>query len=46
MERITGINRKQLWSYLHRRYKPRKAQVAKIENALHTLGAELLSVSL
>ncbi len=46
MERITGINRKQLWSYLHGRSRPRKAQVQKIEKALHTLGAELSSISL
>lgn len=46
LERITGINRKQLWSYAHGRSKPRKAQVQKIEKALHRLGAELSTVSL
>ena len=46
MERITGINRKQLWSYLHGHSKPRKAQVQRIEKAIHTLGAELSTVSL
>lgn len=46
LERITGINRKQLWSYSQGRSKPRKAQVQKIEKALHRLGAELSSVSL
>ena len=46
MERITGIHQKQLWSYLHGKSKPRKPQVAKIENAFHRLGNEFLSVSL
>ena len=46
MERITGINRKQLWSYSHSRPKPRKEQVQRIEKALHRLGTELSSVSL
>jgi hypothetical protein len=46
LERLTGINKKQLWSYLHGRSKPRRAQVDKIEKALHTLGNELSSISL
>ena len=46
LERITGINQKQLWHYANGISTPRRAQVDKIENALHRLGAELLSVSL
>jgi predicted RNase H-like HicB family nuclease len=46
LERLTGINQKQLWSYLHGKTKPRKPQVDKIENALHSLGNELISISL
>lgn len=46
LERLTGINQKQLWSYANGLSKPRKAQVEKIENALHALGKELTSVVL
>ena len=46
LERITGINQKQLWHYANGISTPRKAQVEKIESALHRLGTELLSVSL
>jgi len=46
LERLTGINKKQLWSYLHGRSKPRRTQVDKIEKALHALGNELSSISL
>ena len=46
LERLTGINQKQLWNYANGLSKPREAQVRKIENALHQLGRELISVSL
>lgn len=46
LERLTGINRKQLWSYMHGRSKPRRPQVEKITDALHRLGRELSAVSL
>jgi predicted RNase H-like HicB family nuclease len=46
LERITGIHQKQLWSYLHGKSKPRKAQVEKIEIGLHRFGNELISISL
>ncbi len=46
LEKITGIHQKQLWSYLHRKSKPRKSQIEKIERGLHALGSELLSISL
>ena len=42
---LAGIHPKQLWSYLHGYTKPRKKQVAKIENALHQLGKELMNTS-
>ena len=46
LERLTGINQKQLWHYANGRSTPRRAQVLKIENALHRLGNELLSLHL
>jgi hypothetical protein len=46
LEKITGIHQKQLWNYLHRKSKPRRAQIEKIEKGLHTLGSELTSISL
>ena len=46
LEKITGIHQKQLWNYLHRKSKPRKAQIEKIEKGLHALGSELISISL
>lgn len=46
LERITGINQKQLWNYANGKAKPREAQVRKIERTLHQLGNELISVSL
>lgn len=41
MERITGINQKQLWAYMHGRKKPRQAQKEKITNALHRFARDL-----
>lgn len=46
LERITGINQKQLWHYANGISKPRKTQVHKIEAALHRLGSELIAVTL
>ncbi|MEA4975066.1 MAG: hypothetical protein VB046_04950 [Paludibacter sp.] len=46
LEKVTGIHQKQLWSYLHRKSKPRKSQMEKIEKGLHALGSELMSISL
>jgi len=46
LEKITGIHQKQLWNYLHKKSKPRKAQVKKIEKGLHALGSELIAISL
>ncbi len=43
--RLSGINPKQIGNYMHGRSKPRRAQIIKIENALHTLGAQLSSIS-
>lgn len=44
LERITGINQKQLHHYASGISKPRPAQRAKINEGLHRLGRELLSV--
>jgi len=46
LERLTGINQRQLQRYAFGVSKPRKAQAKKIENALHALGRELLVVEL
>ncbi|MCQ2188060.1 MAG: type II toxin-antitoxin system HicB family antitoxin [Bacteroidales bacterium] len=46
LEKLTGINQKQLWHYANGVTKPRQAQRQKIESALHRLGNELLSLSL
>jgi len=43
--RLSGIHPKQLWAYANGVSKPRKAQVQKIESALHKLGSELQAVS-
>ena len=41
LERLSGINQKQLWHYAAGIRKPRKAQRERLENALHKLGEEL-----
>lgn len=46
MERLTGINQKQIQHYATGLKKPRQAQVKKIKTALHTLGKELMAVEL
>jgi predicted RNase H-like HicB family nuclease len=46
LEKITGINQKQLQHYSTGHRKPRVEQREKIENALHSLGKELLAVEL
>ncbi|MEN6618194.1 MAG: type II toxin-antitoxin system HicB family antitoxin [Rikenellaceae bacterium] len=46
LERLTGINQKQLHHYASGIAKPRKEQRKKIETALHRLGEELLAVGL
>ena len=44
LEKITGINQKQLWHYASGKTKPRESQKKKIENAIHKLGQELISI--
>jgi len=44
LERLTGINQKQLHHYATGLKKPREPQRKKIESALHRLGKELLTV--
>lgn len=41
--RLADIHPKQVWSYMHGRSKPRKAQMLKMEAALHKLGHELIN---
>lgn len=46
LEKMTGINKKQIQHYASGHRKPRVEQRIKIENALHSLGKELLAVEL
>ena len=46
LERITGINQRQLQHYTSGHSKPRRQQAKKIQTALHNLGKELLVVEL
>lgn len=46
LERLTGINQKQFHHYASGLKRPRTAQMKKIENAIHSLGRELISVEL
>lgn len=46
LERITGINQKQLWHYASGARNPRPEQSLKLETALHKLGEELLAINL
>ena len=46
LERITGINQRQLQRYSNGISKPRHQQAEKIKNALHKLGKELMVVEL
>lgn len=43
--KISGINPKQIWAYMHGLSKPRRPQIEKIELALHKLGNELMNTS-
>ena len=46
LERLTGVNQKQLQHYSTGYRKPRIGQRKKIETALHKLGSELLAIEL
>lgn len=46
MEKMTGINQKQLSNYLNHRSKPRKRQTERIKNGIHRFAEELLSITL
>jgi len=46
LERLTGVNQKQLHHYSTGLKKPRETQKKRIETALHGLGKELLAVRL
>jgi len=46
LERLTGINQKQLHHYASGMRKPRAQQRKKIVDALHQLGQELLSIDI
>jgi predicted RNase H-like HicB family nuclease len=44
LSRITGINERQLWHYAAGVRKPRRAQAKRIEEGIHKLGRELLTI--
>lgn len=46
LSRITGINERQLWHYAAGIRKPRKAQSKRIQEGIHKLGKELLSLQI
>lgn len=46
LEKITGVNQKQLSNYLNRRSKPRRTQAERICKGLHSFANELLSITL
>ncbi len=46
LEKITGINAKQLWHYAMGISKPREAQKEKIRKGLRNLGEELLMINI
>ena len=46
LERLTGINQKLIHQYAVGLKKPREAQRKKLQEGLHRLGAELLSIEL
>lgn len=46
LQRMTGINQKQLWAYMHGLRKPRPDNVMRIQNAFRKLGADLVNVQL
>lgn len=46
LEKITGINQKQLSNYLNNKAKPRKQQAERISTGLHKFANELLSITL
>ena len=46
LERLTGINQRQLQRYASGKTRPMKPQAQKIQSALHRLGEELLAVEL
>ena len=46
LEKLTGINQKQLWRYVNGKTKPRPEQVKKIVEGLHKLGQDLVKLEL
>lgn len=46
LEKITGINQKQLSNYLNNRSKPRRKQAERISEGLHRFAKELLNITL
>lgn len=45
LERITGVNQKQLWHYISGTRRPSERTIRKIEERIHNFGQEIASVS-
>lgn len=45
LEKISGINQKQLWHYANGISKPRESTKKKIEQSIHQLGKELIEMT-
>lgn len=45
LERLTGINQKQLWHYAAGKSKPREETKKKVEASIHRLAAELAEIT-
>ena len=43
--KMSGIHPKQLWAYMHGTSRPRRAQILRIQAAVHNLGRELINTS-
>lgn len=46
MEKMTGINQKQLSNYLNRRATPRRRQTSRMIDGIHRFASELMSITL
>ena len=45
LEKLTGINQKQLWHYASGRSRPRKKQMERIEQAIHKMAQDMLQIN-
>lgn len=45
LEKLTGINQKQLWHYASGKKKPRKETIKKISDSVHILAEDLMKIN-